>query len=66
VVAETTYTGKCLAEVRERARGGGPAGALLFWNSFNAVDVARAAPRPLDPSLLPPRLRALLAEPEVT
>ncbi len=58
---ETTYTAKCLAEVLARARsdalGGGP---VLFWNTFNGVDVKARAPRPLDPAALPPVIRARL------
>lgn len=59
---ETTYTAKCLAEVRARlARGTLAAGPVLFWNTFNSVDVAARAPHPLDPALLPLRIRQLLA-----
>ena len=59
---ETTYTAKCLAELRQRAREGALApGAILFWNTFSAVDVAARAPRPFDPRDLPPSL-ARLAE----
>ena len=54
---ETTYTGKCLAALVERARRGGLRGPLLFWNSFSAVDVEARAPRPLAASALPPSLR---------
>jgi D-cysteine desulfhydrase len=56
---ETTYTGKCLAALRERLRRR-RSGPLLFWNTFNAVDVAAAAPAPLDPAALPARLRRLV------
>jgi len=58
---ETTYTGKCLAALRARAAAGalGP-GPVLFWNTYNAVDAGAAAPRPLDPSLLPAPLRRLV------
>ena len=58
---ETTYTGKCLAGLLERARRplGGP---LLFWNTFNAVDTGAAAPLPLHPASLPPRLRRFVAD----
>ena len=54
---ETTYTGKCLAALIERARGGEPRGPLLFWNTYNAVDVETPAPAALDPRALPPALR---------
>jgi D-cysteine desulfhydrase len=58
---ETTYTGKCLAAILARARAGalGP-GPVLFWNTYNAVDLAPAAPRRPDPALLPARFRRLL------
>jgi D-cysteine desulfhydrase len=47
VTLETTYTAKCLAELLARAREGRLAqGPVLFWNTFNAVDVAARAPRP--------------------
>jgi D-cysteine desulfhydrase len=64
---ETTYTGKCLAAIRERARRGAlPRGPILFWNSYNAVDAASGAPGPLDPATLPPRFRRLLGwHPEI-
>jgi D-cysteine desulfhydrase len=62
---ETTYTGKCLAAILERARRGElPSGPLLFWNTYNGVDVEARAPQPLDPEALPPRLRRFLREPE--
>lgn len=58
---ETTYTGKCVAEILARARSGAlPRGPALFWNTYNAVDVAAHSPRPLDPAALPPRFRHLL------
>jgi len=59
---ETTYTGKCLAALIERTRQpGAPRGPILFWNTFNAVDVEKSAPAPLDPQALPPSLRRFLA-----
>ena len=54
---ETTYTGKCLAALIERTRQGGARGPVLFWNTFNAVDVAANAPASLTPAALPPALR---------
>lgn len=58
---ETTYTGKCLAALHQRVREGRlPEGPVLFWNTYNAVDVAARAPRPLDPAALPPRFRRFL------
>jgi hypothetical protein len=61
LILETTYTGKCLAAVFERARAGSLRGPALFWNSFNAVDLEKHAPAPLDPAALPPRFRRFLA-----
>jgi D-cysteine desulfhydrase len=59
---ETTYTGKCLAALIERTqRQGAPRGPILFWNTFNAVDVEKSAPAPLDPRALPRSLRRFLA-----
>jgi D-cysteine desulfhydrase len=55
---ETTYTGKCLAAIRARAQRGGLArGPILFWNTYNGIEVADHAPAALDPDALPPRLR---------
>lgn len=42
---ETTYSGKALAEILSRlSRGGLGAGATLFWDTYNGVDVAAQAP----------------------
>ncbi len=57
---ETTYTGKCLAEIRARAAQGKLAGPVLFWNTYNAVDVDASAPRPHDPDRLAAPLRRRL------
>jgi D-cysteine desulfhydrase len=47
LVLETTYTGKSLAGLRDAARRGILDGPTLFWNTYNAVDVAAAlAPLP--------------------
>ena len=60
VAAETTYTGKCLAEIRaRRAEGRLAERPALYWNTLNAIDVRAVAPRIPEPGLLPPRLRAL-------
>ena len=60
---ETTYTGKCLAALIERTQSrGAPRGPILFWNTFNAVDVEKNAPAPLDPRALPRSLRRFLAQ----
>jgi D-cysteine desulfhydrase len=59
---ETTYTAKCLAEILARAREGRtPPGALLFWNTYNAVDLGAAAPRRASVKELPRSIQALLA-----
>jgi D-cysteine desulfhydrase len=61
---ETTYTGKCLAELLDRRRRGAlRGGPVLFWNTYNAVDAEAAAPRTLDPDALPRRLRGCLRHP---
>lgn len=57
---ETTYTGKCLAALIERARGG-PPGPVLFWNTYNGIDVAARAPRLATVAELPPALQRLVA-----
>jgi D-cysteine desulfhydrase len=57
---ETTYTGKCLAEIRARAAAGTLRRPALFWNTYNAVDVDAAAPRSHDPGRLPAPLRRRL------
>ncbi len=60
---EPTYTGKCLAELRARASEGAlDAGPVLYWHTYNAVDVRTTAPLPLDPERLPPRLRARIED----
>ncbi|HEY8154449.1 MAG TPA: pyridoxal-phosphate dependent enzyme [Myxococcota bacterium] len=60
---ETTYTGKCLAALIERTKGrAAPRGPILFWNTFNAVDVEKGAPAPLDPRAVPRSLRRFLAQ----
>ncbi len=57
---ETTYTGKCLSALLVRAGEAKASAPALFWNTYNAVDVAARAPAPLDPARLPPRLRRWL------
>jgi D-cysteine desulfhydrase len=57
---ETTYTAKCLAEVLARARCGEIGrGPVLFWSTFNGVDVVAKAPGPYRPEALPSRLRRI-------
>jgi len=59
---ETTYTAKCLAALLERVRAGALAdGPVLFWNTFNAVDVDAAVPRRASEAELPAPLRRVLA-----
>jgi D-cysteine desulfhydrase len=56
---ETTYTAKCLAEILARARAGAlPRGPILFWLTYNSIDVAGGAP-PFRPDALPASLRAI-------
>jgi len=59
---DLTYAGKCLAAILNRARrkelGPGP---ILFWNTYNAVDVALGAPRQIRPDELPRGIRRALA-----
>ncbi len=57
-----TYTGKCLAAILARAKSGelGP-GPVLFWNTYNGVDVAAHAPRAVSDDDLPAPFRRLLA-----
>jgi len=60
---ELTYSAKCLAELLARARRGRlPRAPVLFWHTFNAVDVKAQAPGPARPEALPPRLRRLAEE----
>ncbi|MFC1609488.1 1-aminocyclopropane-1-carboxylate deaminase/D-cysteine desulfhydrase [Myxococcota bacterium] len=60
---ETTYTGKCLAEILARARRGElAAGPTLFWNTYNGADVWARAPRRAKTEELPASLRRLLAQ----
>lgn len=51
---ETTYTAKCVAEIRARAaRGELEPGPILYWNTWSQVDVEATAPRPPDEAALP-------------
>jgi D-cysteine desulfhydrase len=60
---ELTYSAKCLAELLARARSGRlPRGPVLFWHTFNAVDVKAQAPGPPRLEALPPRLRRIAEE----
>ena len=43
-----------------------PHAPVLFWNTYNSVDLAAGTPRPIDPALLPPRFRRVLEAPEVS
>jgi D-cysteine desulfhydrase len=54
---ETTYGAKCLAELLARAASRAlPEGPLLFWHTFNAVDVKAQAPGAPRIDALPERL----------
>lgn len=59
---DVTYAGKCLSAILNRARrqelGDGP---ILFWNTYNAVDIASAAPHRIGPEQLPRSIRRVLA-----
>jgi D-cysteine desulfhydrase len=58
---ETTYSAKCLAELLARGRRGAlPRGPVLFWLTFNGVDVKALAPGSDRLETLPPRLRRLV------
>ncbi len=58
---ETTYTGKCVAALLERASHGELGeGPVLFWNTYNAIDMEASAPAPLDPAFLPAPFRRRL------
>lgn len=62
---DPTYTGKCLAAILARAASLTLAsGPVLFWNTYNSVDLRPRAPRPLDPELLPRTFRRLLESPD--
>ncbi len=60
VALETTYTGKCLSALTARLAEASPDAPVLFWNTYNAVDVAAQAPVAPAEDRLPPRLRRLL------
>jgi len=62
VQLEMTYTGKTLAALLERGRRvGWPERPVLFWNTYNGVDVDARAPARNGGTRLPPRLERLLA-----
>lgn len=59
---DLTYSAKCLAAIRAEAVAGTlGAGPVLFWNTYNAVDLAAAAPRTVAESELPEKVRRALA-----
>ncbi|HME73905.1 MAG TPA: pyridoxal-phosphate dependent enzyme [Myxococcota bacterium] len=59
---DVTYAGKCLAAIVNRARRGELGhGPILFWNTYNAVDIAVGAPRRTRPEELPRSIRRVLA-----
>jgi D-cysteine desulfhydrase len=56
---EPTYSAKCLAELLARGRRGElPRGPVLFWNTFNGVEVRAPARNAV---ALPPRLEGIAA-----
>ncbi len=55
---DTTYTGKALASILAPTRDPSE-GPLLFWNTYNSVDVSAQAP-PAHPETLPAKIRSLL------
>jgi D-cysteine desulfhydrase len=60
---DLTYAGKCLAAIVNRARREElPAGPILFWNTYNAVDLSVSAPRRIGLEELPRSIRRVLAE----
>lgn len=59
---DTTYTGKALAALRAYAAARTPgSGPVLFWNTYNAVDVAACAPRAVSEAELPRGVRRAIA-----
>jgi D-cysteine desulfhydrase len=57
---DLSYAGKCLAAIVKRARRGELGqGPILFWNTYNVVDLAIAAPRRVRPEELPRPIRRL-------
>jgi D-cysteine desulfhydrase len=60
LVLEETYTGKALAALLARHQSDWSAGPVLFWNTYNGVDVASRAPRSPDAVELPRRIRRAL------
>jgi len=58
---EMTYTGKTLAGLLARhGRGSWPDRPVLFWNTYNGIDVASRAPTPPGDVTLPSRLERFL------
>ncbi len=60
LLLDDTYSAKCLAAIRSRARSGRlESGPVVFWNTLNAVDVWPAAPRAKSDIELPERVRRM-------
>ncbi len=58
---DMTYSAKCLAALWEDVRQGvAPDGPIVFWNTFNDIDVAGAAPGDPTTATLPPRIQELI------
>jgi D-cysteine desulfhydrase len=62
---ETTYSAKCFAALAARAkRRALPDEPVLFWNTFNAVDLVARAPRTPTLDTVPKRIRDRVAAAE--
>ena len=55
---ETTYTGKTMAGMLNYAQTHQTSEKLLFWNTYNSVDLSPVAEK-VDPSNLPPEFHCL-------
>lgn len=61
VQLETTYTGKAAAALLRWCARPGPARTVLFWNTYNGVDIAPLVAQ-ADPQALPPEFHPALRE----
>ena len=43
VLLETTYTGKTVAALLDHVKGAKTKGSILFWNTYNSVDLSSVA-----------------------
>ncbi|MBW2272088.1 MAG: pyridoxal-phosphate dependent enzyme [Deltaproteobacteria bacterium] len=63
IVLDPTYTAKCLAAlIEEERRGALVPGPLLFWNTFNGVDMAGVTPLAATPDDLPASFREIFED----